>query len=335
MNTPKVSIIVPVYNVERYLKKCLESLVQQTLSDIEIIVVNDGSIDDSQKIIDQYAISYPDLIKTFQKVNGGLGDARNYGIKHAKGEYLCFVDSDDWVDHQMFEEMYVLAKKYDTDIAVCDIYKEDETGKFLKKITQSSHLAEYIDLHKDFSVFGEMSCSACNKMFKQRLFTDLRFPVGFHFEDIATIPITFLHADKMVKLNVPYYHYIHRKGSISKSYTEKGLDALKAINTIEKQFYMSQYKAHSFEIKRFFIFQGYYGFLSYIAFIKDRKVLDKSIEKLRSFKKEKNLSILDIILYKKNNRNYFLSLPLKIQIYYLLSGLILDLLRILPTFNRK
>jgi len=108
---PKVSVIVPVYNVEHYLAKCLDSLVNQSLQNIEIIVVNDGSKDDSGNIIQQYSEKYSDKIKAFTKENGGLSDARNFGIDQATGDYLGFVDSDDYVSGTMFEEMLSLAEK--------------------------------------------------------------------------------------------------------------------------------------------------------------------------------------------------------------------------------
>src|SRR5574344_2022066 len=101
----KVSVIVPVYNVEKYLPKCLDSLVNQTLQDIEIIVVNDGTKDNSQKIIDKYAKKYKN-IKSYIKENGGLSDARNYGVAKANGEYISFIDSDDYIDKKMLEKMY-------------------------------------------------------------------------------------------------------------------------------------------------------------------------------------------------------------------------------------
>lgn len=107
----KVSIIVPVYNVEKYLKKCLNSLVNQTLDDIEIIVVNDESPDNSQRIIDEFEKKYPSKIKTITKKNGGQGSARNEGLKVATGEYIGYVDSDDYISNTMFEKMYNTAKK--------------------------------------------------------------------------------------------------------------------------------------------------------------------------------------------------------------------------------
>ena len=117
----KVSVIVPVYNVEKFIDKCLNSLVNQTLKEIEIIVVNDGSPDNSQKIIDEYVKKYPDKIKSFIKENGGQGSARNMGMEKAVGEYISFVDSDDWLDLDTLEKMYFLAKKDKSDIVICDM----------------------------------------------------------------------------------------------------------------------------------------------------------------------------------------------------------------------
>ncbi|MBR6563859.1 MAG: glycosyltransferase, partial [Clostridia bacterium] len=116
---PKVSIIVPVYNVSDFLPRCLDSLVNQTLKDIEIIVVDDGSTDESQAIIDTYSANYPHIIKAFKKQNGGLSDARNFGIKRATGGFLGFVDSDDFVDITMFEKLYSKAYETDSDIVIC------------------------------------------------------------------------------------------------------------------------------------------------------------------------------------------------------------------------
>ena len=121
---PKVSIIVPFYNVENYIEKCLETLVNQTLKDIEIILVNDGSKDRSIDIVNKFLKQYPEKIVYLEKENGGLSDARNFGIPHAKGEYIEFLDSDDYVEKDMYENMYELAKKEDSDMVECDFYWE-------------------------------------------------------------------------------------------------------------------------------------------------------------------------------------------------------------------
>ena len=126
MNKYKVSIIIPVYGVEKYVSKCLESLVNQTLNDIEIIVVNDGTKDNSQKIIDKYVKKYPGKVKSFIKENGGQGSARNYGLKQANGDYIGYVDSDDYVELEMYEKFYNKAISDYLDIAICGNYYVSE-----------------------------------------------------------------------------------------------------------------------------------------------------------------------------------------------------------------
>ena len=121
----KVSVIVPVYNVEAYLERCLDSLVKQTLEEMEIIVVNDGTKDNSQAIIDRYAAAYPQKVISLIKENGGLSDARNYGIPYAHGEYIGFVDSDDYLNVTMYQKLYDRAAETDSDIVVCGIYGID------------------------------------------------------------------------------------------------------------------------------------------------------------------------------------------------------------------
>ena len=122
MKKNKVSVIVPVYNVEQYLEQCLKSLVNQTLESLQIIVVNDGSPDNSQDIIDGFIKKYPNKVFGYIKENGGLGDARNYGMQYAEGEYIAFVDSDDWVDEKMFELMYNFAESNRHQIVIADMY---------------------------------------------------------------------------------------------------------------------------------------------------------------------------------------------------------------------
>ena len=149
----KVSIIVPVYNVEKYLAKCLDSLVSQTLEDVEIIVVDDGSKDNSKQIIDEFQTKYPDKIKSFVKENGGLSDARNFGLDRAIGEYIGFVDSDDYVTAEMFEEMHSLAQKYDAEMVICNLQKVDENRNSSKTYPSSQYARENRFGEKPFCFF--------------------------------------------------------------------------------------------------------------------------------------------------------------------------------------
>ena len=121
---PKVSVIVPFYNVEDYIEKCIKSLLNQTLDDLEIILVNDGSKDNSESIAKKYLNEYPKKIIYLEKENGGLGDARNYGIPYAKGEYIAFIDSDDYVEKDMYEQMLKKAEEEQSDMVECDFWWE-------------------------------------------------------------------------------------------------------------------------------------------------------------------------------------------------------------------
>ena len=210
----KVSIIVPVYNVEKYLAKCLDSLVNQTLEDVEIIVVDDGSKDNSKQIIDEFQTKYPDKIKSFVKENGGLSDARNFGLDRASGEYIGFVDSDDYVTAEMFQEMYSLAQKYDAEMVICNLQKVDENGKILQKLTQVPNMPEKIDLVKNLSVFSDLGYFACNKLFKRELFENKRFKKGVHFEDIQLVPQLLLSCKTLAQTQNYHYQYLERKQTI-------------------------------------------------------------------------------------------------------------------------
>ena len=322
----KISVIVPVYNVENYLEKCLNSLVNQTLQEIEILVINDGSTDNSQKIIDVFQNKFPQKIKTFAKENGGLSDARNYGIDRATGEFLAFVDSDDYVSATMMEEMYGLAKKHEAEIVICNLQKVDENGNVTQKLTQIPNLPEKIDLEKHFSVFSDVSYFACNKIFKRELFEGKRFQKGMHFEDIELIPQLLLRCKTLAKTDAFHYQYLERINSISKSHTEKGLDILKSVENVEKAFENSRYSFKKNELKGFQILEGIYTFLAYLAFVKDDEVYDKMNLQLKKFIKERDISLKEILIYKRFGRNYLLSLPFKKIIYYLLCFLGLETL---------
>ena len=236
-----VSVIVPVYNVENYLAKCLDSLVSQTLQDIEIIVVDDGSKDRSGHIIEEYAKNFPEKIKAFSKENGGLSDARNFGIERASGTYIGFVDSDDYVTETMFEEMLHLAEKHQAKMVICNIQKVDQDGKVIQKLTQIPNMSEKIQLEDHFSVFSDLSYFACNKLFKKELFDHKRFKKGVHFEDIQLIPQLLLECSVLAQTQNFHYQYLERTDSITKTHTEKGLDILKAVKDVEAAFEKSGY----------------------------------------------------------------------------------------------
>lgn len=318
-NVPsKISIIVPVYNVEKYLAKCLDSLVNQTYQNIEILVVNDGSTDDSGKIINDFSVKFPEKIKSFYKKNDGLSDARNVGIDNATGDYIGFVDSDDYVLETMFEEMLDLAEQHSAEMVICNIQKVDEKGNVIQKLTQIPNMPEKIDLENHFSVFSDISYFACNKLFKKELFETKRFKQGISFEDIQLIPQLLLECKTIAQTQHFHYQYLERQNSISKTHTEKGLDILQAVEDVEVAFEKSIYSHKRKELKNFHILEGIYTFLAYLAFVKDENLFYEMSDKLDVFRKKKGIKIKDILSYSRFDRNYILSLSVRKKIFYLL-----------------
>lgn len=315
---PKVSVIVPVYNVENYLAKCLDSLVNQTLQNIEIIVVNDGSSDGSEEIIRQYSEKCQDKIKAFTKENGGLSDARNFGIDSATGDYYGFVDSDDYVSETMFEEMLNLAEEHHAEMVICNIQKVDEHGHITQKLTQIPNMPEKIDVVTHFSVFSDLSYFACNKLFRKELFEGKRFKKGVHFEDIQLVPQLLLECKTLAQTQSYHYQYLERTDSISKTHNEKGLDILKAVEDVEIAFQKSIYSSRVEELKGFQILEGVYTFLAYLAFVKNKHIFYEMSEELDAFLATRGIKIKDILKFSRFGKNYILSLPLKKKIFYLL-----------------
>lgn len=314
----KISIIVPVYNVKNYLEKCLNSLVNQSLQEIEILVVNDGSTDGSQTIIDDFQKKYPQKIKAFTKDNGGLSDARNFGLDKAVGEFIAFVDGDDYVSKNMMEEMYGLAIKNNAELVICNLKKVNENGVVLRQMSQIPNISEKIDLANHFSVFSDISYFACNKIFKKELFASKRFQKGMHFEDIELIPQILLDCKTLAKTNAFHYHYLERTNSISKSHSERGLDILKAVEHVEKKFEKSAYSSKQKEMRGFQILEGVYTFLAYLAFVKEDKTFYEMFAHYKVFLKRREISLREILTYKRFGKNYLLSLSYKKIIYYLL-----------------
>lgn len=314
----KVSIIVPVYNVENYLGKCLDSLVGQTLQEIEILVINDGSKDSSQHIIEQYQSQYPEKIRAFQKENGGLSDARNFGLDRAEGEFIGFVDSDDYVTPMMFEEMYHLAQEHSAEMVICNLQKVDEKGEITQKLPQVPNMPEKIILRDHFSVFSDLSYFACNKIFKKELFENHRFKKGIHFEDIQLIPQLLLQCKIIAQTQSFHYQYFERTDSITKTHTEKGMDILGAMEDVERALLQSEYRDKKKELEGFFILEAVYSYLAYLAFVKDDNIYKKMSTALKNFIQEKGLSVKKILKYRRFGRNYLVSLPIKKKLYYIL-----------------
>lgn len=208
-----ITVIVPIYNVEKYLKKCINSIINQTYKNMEIILVDDGSTDQSGKICDEFALK-DTRIKVIHKENGGLSSARNTALKIAKGEYIGFVDSDDYICEDMYKTLYDTMIKNEADISIVSFYEE-----YRNKVVGVSDSGELIIFNKleainELLIDSRIQSYAWNKLFRKELFENIEFPNGKNFEDIATTLLLFEKANKVVLLETPKYHYLRRDDSI-------------------------------------------------------------------------------------------------------------------------
>ena len=231
-SNPKVSVIVPVYNVEKYLKKCLDSLVNQTLNDIEIIIVNDGSPDNSKKIIKEYKKKYPSIIKVLDQTNQGLSDARNNALSLTTSKYIMYVDSDDYVATDMVEKMYNKIVKDNADVVICGNNVVDENYNLILS-TYPSNNNYSNDIEK--IIFGNMC--AWNKIYKKSLLVNnnLKFRSKVWYEDLDYSYKVFAKAEKTTFLEENLYNYLLRSNSIMNSQkANRNLEILQALNEIIK-----------------------------------------------------------------------------------------------------
>ncbi|WP_158295177.1 glycosyltransferase family 2 protein [Eggerthella lenta] len=209
-----ISIVVPVYNTEKYLKQCVDSVLSQTYRNLEVILVDDGSTDGSPAICDEYAMR-DSRVRVIHKENGGLSDARNSALDAMTGEYVGFVDSDDWVAPDMFEYLHGGLVGNRSGISVCEPI-EVRTYRMDYKVRTSDIVYDSeVALNELF--FDRQGNYAWNKLYKSDLWKDIRFPKDLNFEDIATIYKTFESAGRISFLRDPKYYYRIRRGSISGS----------------------------------------------------------------------------------------------------------------------
>ena len=222
-----ISIIVPVYKVEKYLDKCVESIVNQTYKNLEIILVDDGSPDNCPKMCDDWAKKDKRII-VIHKENGGLSDARNAGMKIASGEYIAFVDSDDWIDNEYIQSMYEVAKKYDSKFVACNIRLTDELGNSLKDEKNTGNVYQW-SAHDTFKDHWEkFRATAWNKLYKKNLLDNECFKVGkFHEDEFFTYKIVDK-AENVAYIDKTLYNYRQRSQSIMTTFSIKHLDALEA-----------------------------------------------------------------------------------------------------------
>lgn len=208
---PKLSIVVPVYKVEPYIHKCVDSILSQTFSDFELILVDDGSPDKCGVICDEYARKDNRIIVIHQD-NNGVSAARNIGLNSARGKYISFIDPDDWIDSDMYDECLEYMESNNLDVCVFDVCEVNKTRRFIKyKFEKNIIFQDKEALEK--ILIDEIDNSPCNKIYKSKTWKNVRFPIGRRFEDVATIYKTFYNAERVGYLRKAYYFYLKREGS--------------------------------------------------------------------------------------------------------------------------
>lgn len=224
-----ISVIVPIYNVADYVKECIESLIKQTYSNLEIILVDDGAADDSGEICEKYA-KLDQRIVVYHKKNGGLSDARNYGIDRARGDLIAFVDGDDWIHPQMYEIMVSVMEQEHANVVTC--WFEQENREFADEIVNIKKLnIKILTGAEALSDIETPLVVAWNKLYKKSIFEDIRYPIGKLHEDEFIIHKIFWKCNRIAVIDKPLYFYTVREGSIVAQMIPKRVyDALEAFD---------------------------------------------------------------------------------------------------------
>ena len=296
----KISIIVPIYNVENYLDECLQSLINQTYNNLEIILVNDGSTDRSLEICKNYVSEYTNIY-LYSKENGGLSDARNYGLDRATGKYVCFVDSDDYVSLDMVEYLYENLIKYDAPLVCCNINMVYDDHIELKHSTyKEAIIFNSEEAIRDTLYNISIDYASWNKLYKIELFEDkLRFPKGKIYEDMFIMHEIIHKAKKIVYLPESKYYYRQRSNSITKSkFSEKNFDLLQAYAVILK-FVDQNYPNLSNDVKNKIVLQKL-NLIRDICLSNQSKKYKSKIKNIRN-----TLSFSEVYKLKNNRFNYF------------------------------
>ncbi len=303
----KISVIVPVYNVEEYIQQCLDSIVNQTLKEIEIICVNDGSTDNSPQILEEYA-KKDKRIKIINKKNAGLGAARNTGMEHATGEYIGFIDSDDWVDLGMFKKLYSNAKSQNSDMVMCPIYIVDDSNQKLDYDFPYFNLDYFnedfynnVFTHKKTEDFFFRICvTSYNKIYRTKFLKKINanFPEGLIFEDNPFFYKTFLSA-KSVSLvkDFLYYYRVNRANSIISNVDKKYFDVIK-IQNLNKNIFL---ETNNFEFYKMDFYNYAMGSIINRYSKVDEKYREEFFNLIKQFFKEMDLKNNEI-----NNLNSFI-----------------------------
>ena len=264
----KVSIIVPIYNTGSYLKKCIDSLVNQTEKEIEILLINDGSTDNSEKIVKDYK---DDRIIYISKKNEGIGKTRNLGIKKARGKYLMFIDSDDYIKNTCVEIMYKNAIENNADIVISNFYK-DYDGNILKI---EYPYFEPSSLKDNPEIINMVNMGPCNKLYKRALVKDNFFDDDIKYEDVNFVVSALLKANKIIKINDYLSYYVIHNGSETTTRDERIFDIIEVVKRLHEKVKTEAYLKSNFTDLAVMILSDY---TIQTKFIADKRIRNKFID---------------------------------------------------------
>lgn len=311
---PEISIIVPIYNVEKYLDRCIKSILSQTFKDFELILINDGSTDESSNICEKYK-GLDNRIVVIHKENGGLSSARNVGLDIAKGKYIGFVDSDDYIDENMYYELYRSITKNNSDISICKfikVYNNNKVNLINNNLLEVnySNIEALQELYKNNSVDFIV---AWNKLYRSKLIKEFRYPLGRKHEDEFIIHKLLYRCNKVTYINKELYYYYQRENSIMNSKLSIKdidkvyfyLDRIKFFNSINNK-QLKEKSTYNFVI-------GYFDLYAKVKYILKDECSRKRLKKLiiknyhyictsNRFSVKEKLAILIFIL---NERYYY------------------------------
>ena len=308
----KISVIVPVYNVEQYLERCVDSIINQTYTNLEIILVNDGSTDNSGKLCDELA-KKDKRIRVIHKENGGLSDARNRGVDEAESDLVGFIDSDDYIDRDMYEILLKNLNNTDADLSMCalyDVYNNTPEAQVTNKETWKLSSEQAIKMVMEAKI---LSVTAVNKLYRKSLFTDLKFEVGKIAED-AFIMIKLLDkCEKIVATNEKKYYYVHRENSITtQKFSTKFLNVIEAYEQ-NSNIILEKYPKLK-DVAQTRMNWAYFYVLDRLLL--DDNYNDKELEnKLISYLKNHRKGILNDPLFTKGRKIGFIALLLSRNLY--------------------
>lgn len=323
MESELISIIVPIYNVQNYLCRCIESIQRQTYHNLEIILVDDGSTDESGAICEEAKQKDNRIIVIHQK-NQGVSEARNRGIEEANGKYIGFIDGDDYIDEDMFENLYQGIIQSSADLAVCGFYIESEERREIR----SCGFAEVLNRDEAFKALfsGQLADSNCNKLFKKELFRNIKYKKIFQGEDLEILYRILGNIDKVVCISAVSYHVVYRKGSASNSiFNDKRMDIIYVledmVSYIQTEYPVVLKEAYAYQLREMLNMIEY----MYLCMKKENFTSSDEYRNYVSTMRKNRMYIYNIA--RANLKYYCFNPSVHIENYVFLAGLLLHIFR--------